>query len=77
MTINTAWHADHPLPKRASMAERVQWHVAHARACGCRPIPRSVQAYLQGGSDQRDAGSETTLPPITRHAPPKRFHTRK
>jgi uncharacterized protein YdhG (YjbR/CyaY superfamily) len=43
---NAAWHSSHRLPRGASLDERVRWHVAHARACACRPMPPSVRAKL-------------------------------
>jgi predicted DNA-binding protein (MmcQ/YjbR family) len=42
-TINKSWHQAHSLPARATDAERLKWHRAHAKACGCRPIPTSLQ----------------------------------
>jgi hypothetical protein len=47
MKTNTTWHSKHRLPQCATMKERVRWHLAHAKHCGCRPIPASVQAYLR------------------------------
>jgi hypothetical protein len=47
MGLNASWHAKHPMPKRATLTERVRWHVAHAKACGCRPMPRTVTAELE------------------------------
>jgi catechol 2,3-dioxygenase-like lactoylglutathione lyase family enzyme len=35
------------MPKRATLGERVRWHVAHASACGCRPMPRTIREALQ------------------------------
>lgn len=52
MRRNLAWHVQHRMPKRASMIERVRWHVAHAKQCGCRPIPQSVRAHLDGKSSK-------------------------
>jgi uncharacterized protein YdhG (YjbR/CyaY superfamily) len=40
--LNAAWHRRNRMPRNASLYQRVVWHLAHARACGCRPIPRSV-----------------------------------
>ena len=37
--MNATWHAKHPMPKRASLRQRIAWHRAHAKHCGCRPIP--------------------------------------
>jgi hypothetical protein len=45
--MNARWHAAHPVPKKASLDERVQWHVAHAAHCACRDIPATVAAELR------------------------------
>ena len=45
--LNAAWHTSHPMPARAALAQRVDWHVAHAKACGCRPMPATVVAELK------------------------------
>ena len=45
--LNAAWHDAHPMPARATLAKRVDWHVAHAKACGCRPMPATVVAELK------------------------------
>jgi hypothetical protein len=44
--MNAAWHSKHPIPPRATLAQRAAWHLAHAKHCGCRPIPKTVQTYL-------------------------------
>jgi hypothetical protein len=57
--INARWHAGHPLPKQASLEERVEWHRAHARECGCRPVPEQVAVELRkvsGHERQRAKG---------------------
>lgn len=41
--MNAAWHARHKLPRKATAAERLHWHEAHQRACGCRPIPAALK----------------------------------
>jgi hypothetical protein len=45
--MNEQWHRDHPLGSGSSLDERVAWHVEHAKACGCRPIPDSVAAEVR------------------------------
>lgn len=40
--INKAWHEAHKMPPNAKIDERIDWHMAHAANCGCRPIPDSV-----------------------------------
>jgi hypothetical protein len=44
--INAKWHAAHPMKMGSTLADRVRWHVAHARACGCRAVPPTVIAEL-------------------------------
>jgi len=47
MAINAKWHKKNPMPKRASLNQKIQWHVDHARECGCRPIPPKLQEKLK------------------------------
>ena len=47
MAMDAAWHAEHPLPRSATTAERIAWHEEHARRCGCRPIPARLLAEMQ------------------------------
>jgi hypothetical protein len=41
-SLNKQWHEGHRLGSGASLDDRLQWHVEHAKACGCRPIPTRV-----------------------------------
>jgi hypothetical protein len=34
------------MPKNAALEQRIRWHLAHAKACGCRGIPKSVLRAL-------------------------------
>jgi hypothetical protein len=45
--MNGTWHQKHPMPKKATLEERVDWHLAHEKACGCRGIPKTVMAELR------------------------------
>ena len=47
MATNAGWHAKNRMPPGAKMDERIRWHLAHAKACGCRPIPASVAEAIQ------------------------------
>jgi hypothetical protein len=44
--MNRDWHAANPMPKPATLEQRVAWHLAHAEACGCRDLPRTVREEL-------------------------------
>ncbi len=45
--INAEWHLAHPMPKHATLDERVAWHVEHAAACGCREMPRAIRDEMK------------------------------
>ena len=44
--VNKAWHQQHVLGSHARLDDRVAWHLAHAKACACRPIPPSIVAAI-------------------------------
>ena len=44
--INAVWHEAHPMPARATLDQRVEWHVAHAKACGCRAITGKLRDQM-------------------------------
>jgi hypothetical protein len=37
--FNPLWHLVHPMPRHANVHQRLAWHRAHERNCGCRPMP--------------------------------------
>lgn len=45
--LNAAWHLLNKMPENASDAQRMKWHLSHARACGCREIPKTVMVLLR------------------------------
>jgi hypothetical protein len=46
--INAAWHKANVMPDKATMDQRVAWHLAHLKACGCRKdLPASIVAELK------------------------------
>jgi len=45
--MNASWHRRHVMPARPSLEQRVRWHLAHAKACGCREIPRTIAAEIK------------------------------
>jgi hypothetical protein len=46
--INAAWHRTHRMPARATLDQRVAWHLAHLEACGCRTeLPAGIAAALE------------------------------
>jgi hypothetical protein len=46
--FNATWHKANRMPARATLDQRVEWHLAHLKACGCRSdLPASVVAGLE------------------------------
>jgi hypothetical protein len=45
--MNAAWHRQHVMPRRATLAQRLAWHRAHQAACACRPVPIKLRAHLE------------------------------
>jgi hypothetical protein len=45
--LNAPWHKQHPMPMKSTLDQRVEWHVAHAKACGCRDMPPTIVAALK------------------------------
>lgn len=47
MALNREWHQDNRMPPKATRAQRIQWHAAHAKKCGCRAIPESLRQDIE------------------------------
>ncbi len=46
--INAAWHRANRMPPRATLDQRVAWHLAHRAACSCRTdLPATILAELK------------------------------
>ncbi len=46
--INADWHRANRMPPRATLDQRVAWHLAHRAACGCRTeLPATILAELK------------------------------
>jgi hypothetical protein len=42
MSLNAEWHKKNRMPQRATLSQRVKWHLEHAKECGCRSIPKNI-----------------------------------
>ena len=60
--MNAVWHERNLLGRTATLDERVAWHVEHARACGCRPIPAGVAALILDRGDELPDPPKPTAP---------------
>ena len=44
MALNKEWHRLNRMPPLMTREQRIKWHAAHTRVCGCREIPESIRA---------------------------------
>lgn len=44
--MNADWHRKHKMPRNPTKEQRIAWHVGHAAACGCRPVPEKLRAEI-------------------------------
>lgn len=44
--LNAEWHRANRMPARATLEQRIAWHLAHREACSCRPVPAKLLAIL-------------------------------
>jgi len=45
--LNKSWHMKHKMPKKATLEQRIRWHLAHQKQCGCRPIPAKLAELMK------------------------------
>jgi hypothetical protein len=45
--INKEWHEKHRMPKNATIAQRIEWHLEHERHCSCRTMPEKLKEELR------------------------------
>ena len=45
--LNRDWHHEHEMPVKATMEQRLEWHLEHARNCGCQPIPVKIAEEMK------------------------------
>jgi hypothetical protein len=44
--LNKSWHAKHRMPLKATLEQRIRWHLQHQKHCSCRPIPAKLAAVM-------------------------------
>ena len=44
--VNAAWHKANPMPPKATLEQRIAWHLEHKKACACRKMPPKLQAEI-------------------------------
>ncbi|HEY8780396.1 MAG TPA: hypothetical protein VIM16_02175 [Mucilaginibacter sp.] len=47
MKINKEWHQANPMPKNATIEQRIAWHLEHQVNCHCREIPDNLMEEIK------------------------------
>lgn len=47
MKINKEWHEKNRMPKNPTLQQRLEWHIAHAANCACRPLSDKMKAEIE------------------------------
>jgi hypothetical protein len=54
--MNREWHEQNKMPAKATTKERIEWHLAHAKNCSCRPFPEALLGKLTEDERRRTVG---------------------
>ena len=54
MKLNADWHAHNRMPARATLEQRIAWHVEHAKHCACRPTPEKLRDEIRRREGPKD-----------------------
>jgi hypothetical protein len=45
--LNKDWHKENRMPPKATLEQRLKWHIEHSKNCTCRPIPEKLLDELK------------------------------
>jgi hypothetical protein len=45
--LNRDWHLNHRMPVNATLEQRLEWHLEHAKNCTCRSIPDKIAEEMK------------------------------
>jgi hypothetical protein len=45
--LNKTWHEKHRMLVKATLEQRIQWHLKHREHCRCRPIPAKLAETMK------------------------------
>ncbi len=45
--LNREWHLSHRMQAKATLKQRLEWHVEHAKNCQCRPITGKIAEEMK------------------------------
>lgn len=45
--LNKEWHLKNKMPEKATLEQRIAWHLEHVKYCGCRDIPEKLKEEMK------------------------------
>jgi len=54
--MNKPWHSEHKMLPKATIEQRIHWHMEHQKHCACREVPKSLLKYFQDKKTSSNAG---------------------
>ncbi len=45
--LNKEWHLANKMPVKATIEQRIAWHLEHSKHCGCREIPEKLKEEMK------------------------------
>jgi hypothetical protein len=45
--LNRGWHLSHRMPPKATLEQRLEWHLEHAKNCQCRAITGKIAEEMK------------------------------
>lgn len=66
--LNAEWHQNHRMPKRATLDERLAWHLEHEAHCACRPMPDNLRDLVRA----RHTPTSAKTPKVPENAVPRK-----
>lgn len=52
MKLNKEWHLAHRMPAKATLEQRIAWHIEHKRNCSCRDMPEKLKQEMKKKGDK-------------------------
>ena len=47
MKLNKEWHLKNRMPEKATLEQRIAWHIEHAKNCSCREMPEKLKEEIK------------------------------
>ena len=45
--LNAEWHLKNKMPEKATLDQRIEWHLEHVKNCACRPMPEKLLSEIE------------------------------